>query len=135
MRLPSDGHAEGIANAIKKCSNQIKEADIFICYTDGNITDAPITDKERGIWHSRGVYTFGAYVGDAAKAEPLKNHFDYALCRSTERGLAIALATMIRRYSVSRKRVRGHSVTSTKRIGDMNTQEMHHDEHSQGVSI
>jgi hypothetical protein len=118
-RIGGYGHAEGLANAMERCRDDLVGASCTLVYTDGAICDDPI---DRSLWHRRGVFSVGCYVGSADRCTKLRNWFDAPLCRSTVENLAQAMAETIRARAISNIRPNLAVTTAKKaRLATMET--------------
>lgn len=103
LKIGAYGHGEGLKNAMDSNATQLIAGETALVITDGNITDDPI---DRALWHRRGVFTLGCYVGSADRCPRLRNWFDAPMCRATPENLALAIAQAIRQRSRVRRAVR-----------------------------
>lgn len=107
-RIPSNGSHEAIDETMKANRGRFLGRSLVICFTDGNITDAPI---KRSSWHAMGVFSVGAYVGPEGNAPRIRDWFDAPLVRHSETALAIALRDMVGRHLRSVQQVTDSEAT------------------------
>lgn len=90
---PSHG-AEGLEGSIKGNLAQIKGADDVFVYTDANITDAPLDQKNLA---SNKVWPVGLYVGSKDAATAMQRHFPQNIIEETVEKLIEVMMTRNRR--------------------------------------
>lgn len=87
------GDAEGLEYAMRANLQSLRQSDIVMVFTDGQICDMPI---DKVFWHSQNVYTWGLYAGRAEHyvLEALKRFFDRPVVRPSIEELLQAMIGM-----------------------------------------
>ena len=93
-KIHSPGNAEGLEPALKGNLGKIKEADLVMVFTDGQICDKPIVKSD---FNKYGIQTWGIYVGKPLPhiLKQLDLYFDKALVRDSALSTIDAMLTQI----------------------------------------
>lgn len=93
-RIHAFGNAEGLEPALKGNLDKIRQAELVMVFTDGQICDRPIVKSD---FNKFGIQTWGIYVGDSHShvLQKLDQYFDKALVRDTALATIDAMLTQI----------------------------------------
>jgi hypothetical protein len=83
---------EGLELALSQRLSECSKADEVMVFTDGRLVDAPVDKK---FLHTRGIFTWGLYVGGTEVVEGLLKYFDKVVCRKDLKALVDAMLTQV----------------------------------------
>lgn len=88
-------YAEGLQSTFRRMESKLKQCDLVMCLTDGNITDGPV-DVAR--LKAAGVSCLGLYVGAEDNARRLTSWFAQSLCRPSIQEVIDEISIRIRPF-------------------------------------